>query len=177
MPKSKKSDHPAILSWEECDAFGLEWLKADREARQLKAELDTDVAALKADRAPAIKAAEVAANQLWEGIEAWVASHQTEMLGRSITLTHIRSGFRKSPMVEKLLATWDECVERVRGLGRKYAGFLRQSKPALDKEAVMKAWRAGELTKEQLGEIGLEIDPDREMFFIEGVEQPVASVH
>lgn len=115
-------------------------------------------------------------------VEAQVAlfcDDHRELFGakKTLSLTHGEVNYRLSPPKTKTLRkwTWKLVIETLQELGKRFARFL-SVKVTVDKNALLKAHAAGDMTDEQLAKFGVEVVQE-ETFAVapryEQSEQPV----
>ena len=142
--------------------------------RGVTAELDVAIANLREQYQARITAAQDALAPFAEAIEEWAALNPGEFHPKkSIELLSGRIGYRTSPPAVALLAGVKEETAITRLLEGELGGAYTRETVELDREAILAAYAAKEVTDAQLKAHGLHIK-QTERFFIEPEETAAA---
>ncbi|HRU06583.1 MAG TPA: host-nuclease inhibitor Gam family protein [Candidatus Brocadiia bacterium] len=162
MPKTKSTVvQPVYESWEEVDAALAELARANVERVKATAEMNRRLTEVRQQYAGRIEAAVERAGLLGAAIEVYVARHRKDLGDRkSRDLTHGVVGYRLDPPSLKTLkkCTWKSVLEALRD------GFQRfiRTKEEVNKEALLAAANAGELSADALANLGCEVAQDEQ---------------
>lgn len=165
MARRKPKDTPVLQSWDEVNAALEELGGIDRDLRIITTTAEEDINRARAKAKVQTDPLERHRKALEAALEQYAAHHKAEFgRKRSRRLTFGTIGWRKGSGKFKPLKgwTWKKITE---GLDRLHLNSFLRRKVEADKEALEKAYRAGDISVERLERFGLKWTVEDEFYY------------